>query len=73
MTTSVLVYIALALGSINLIISLLIIKRIKFNEYRIKNRSSQDNQADGVVFCRKCGNKYSAALQKCPSCGGGRK
>jgi len=71
--TEILVYIALALGGINLIISLFIIRRIKFNEYRLKNRSSQDNQVDGVVFCKKCGNKYSAALQKCPSCGAPRK
>ena len=65
----ILVYVALALSVINLGISIFIIRRIKFNEYRMKNQIGQGGQADGVVFCKKCSNKYSSALQKCPSCG----
>jgi len=69
----ILVYVALALSVINLGISIFIIRRIKFNEYRMKNQVVQDGQAEGVVFCKKCSNKYSSVLQKCPSCGAPRR
>lgn len=68
-----LVYIALAIAIIDLIISLFIIKRIRFNEYRMSNQTVQGQQAEGVVYCKKCSSKYSAALQKCPSCGAPRR
>lgn len=73
MPIRILVYIALAIGVINLLISLFIVRRIKFNEYRMRNQIGQGDQADGVVFCKKCSNKYSSALQKCPSCGAPRR
>ena len=73
MSIKILVYIALALGVINLLLSLFIIRRIRFNEYRMKNQAVPEQRADGVVFCKKCSSKYSAALQKCPSCGAPRK
>lgn len=73
MPIRILVYIAIAIGIIDLIISLFIIRRIRFNEYRMKNQTGQENQADGIVFCKKCSSKYSAALQKCPSCGAPRR
>jgi len=73
MPIRILVYIALAIGIIDLIISLFIIRRIRFNEYRMKNQAVQEQQKDGIVFCKKCSSKYSAALQKCPSCGAPRR
>lgn len=69
----ILVYLAFVLAVIDFIISLFIIKRIKFNEYRIKNQIGQENQTEGIVFCKKCSSKYSSALQKCPSCGAMRR
>ena len=69
----ILVYVALGFSVINLGISVFIIRRIKFNEYRMKNQNGHGGQAEGVVFCKKCSNKYSSVLQKCPSCGAPRR
>lgn len=73
MSIRILVYIALTLGVINLIINIFVISRIRFNEYRMKNQTIQEPKKEGIVFCKKCNNRFSAALQKCPSCGAPRR
>lgn len=73
MTLEILIGIALVLGIVNLVMNIITLKKVKFHDYQIKNQTVQGGQAGGAVFCRKCNAKYSAILQKCPSCGAVRK
>ncbi len=65
----ILACVAVVLGILNLIFNVVIYRKVKFNEFRMLNQSVQDSKGTGIVFCRKCNSKYSAALQKCPVCG----
>lgn len=72
-TVLIIAIIALVLGSINLIFSIVILRKVRFNEYRISNQIKSEVRNEGIVFCTRCNNKYSASLQKCPTCGEKRK
>lgn len=69
MMIEVLSGISIIVGVINLIFNILILKKVKFNEFRMQNQIGQTNQTGGVVFCRKCNSRYTATLPKCPVCG----
>lgn len=65
--------VAVVLGLINLIFSIIIFKRVRYNEFRMMNRSLNEVYTEGVVICYNCNYRYSAALTKCPTCGTPRK
>lgn len=69
MVVEILTGAALIIALVNLIFNILIWKKVKFNELRMNNQMNQSMQTEGIVFCRKCNNKYSAVLNKCPMCG----
>lgn len=69
MLIEIIVGIILAISLVNLIINILVLKKVKFNEFRFKNQMGQNPSVEGIVFCRKCNNRYAATLQKCPACG----
>lgn len=64
---------AVILGLVNLIFSIIIFKRVRYNEFRMMNRSLNEGQTEGVVICYNCNYRYSAGLTKCPTCGTVRK
>lgn len=65
----ILTCVAVFLSLINFIFNIIIFRKVKFNEFRMLNQFASDAKGSGIVFCRKCGSKYSASLQKCPVCG----
>lgn len=69
MLFEILTSVAVVVGLINLVLNIMILRKVKFNEFRIQNQMGQGNQTEGVVFCRKCNQRYPASLQKCPMCG----
>lgn len=65
--------VAFTLSLLNLIFSIVIFRRVKYNEFRMMNRGVNEGQTEGVVICYNCNYRYSAGLAKCPTCGTARK
>jgi rubrerythrin len=64
--------VALGLGILNLIINIILIRKVRFHDFNLKNQTGQTLPREGLVICKKCNYKYASTLQKCPSCGSKR-
>lgn len=65
----VLVLIALSISIVNLIMSIRMNRRIGNISSKLGTIQSDKNDTIGIVFCKKCGSKYSVADRQCPFCG----
>ena len=54
---------------VNLIMSIRMNRRIGNISSKLGTIQSDKNDTIGIVFCKKCGSKYSVADRQCPFCG----
>ncbi|MDE6036193.1 MAG: hypothetical protein K2G36_09825 [Ruminococcus sp.] len=62
----ILEYILIAIGLVNLIISVVILIKLKNSD----NTHSSKPDKGGICICSRCQKSYPSSQKKCPWCGG---